>query len=381
METEWIHTTERFEALADEWEALLADSEDDNPFLSWAWMSQWWRHYGAGRRLFVITVRDGQRLVGIAPLQRPPVRDRWGARTVRFFGTGDVCTEHLGFILRRGAEVDAGQRLLDFLCTTLKNRWDLLELRDMADTSPTLVACQQALTEAGRLYCRWPGWSYNLVDLPDSWEAFQQSGSSKRRQRNRKILREIEKLGVHYAEVTAPDQLPEAWDDLRRLHQLRWTAKGEAGCFASAQLDQFHRSVLPLFLERGELALCFLRTHKEAIAASYCVRRNGCVYSYQAGLHPGWLKHRPGQALHLLELQKAIERGDRCYDLLGGNAEAKARRATRLQPTSKLLLAAPRATARAHFAHRVAAYHLKRHVKRFAPAWLLDFVRPRTQSA
>ena len=381
MQVEWIQTTDGFANLADAWDELLADSDADRPFLSWTWMYQWWRHYGQQRRLWLLTVRDAGRLVGVAPLQTEAEPDRWGARALRFLGVGHVCTEYLGFILRRGCQIEATRAIVDCLCHDLAGRWDLLDLNDLPDTGATLDSLREVLTLGGRTYCRWPGWSYHLVDLAPTWDEFLATSGTKRRQRNRKILRDIEKRGARYREITEPDELPDAWDHLRRLHQMRWTARGEAGCFASKRFEQFHAAVMSAFLQSGELCLSFLDIEQEPVAASYCVRRNGHVYSYQAGLDPAWLKHRAGQALHLYELQAAIARGDRCYDMLGGDAEAKSRRSTRTVPTSRLLIAAPRATGRAHFARRVAGYHLKQHAKRLAPEWLLNVVRRLPQSA
>ena len=52
------------------WNRLLVESAADTVFLTWEWVLAWWgMKGGAGEELFVLAVRDGDRLVGIAPLR------------------------------------------------------------------------------------------------------------------------------------------------------------------------------------------------------------------------------------------------------------------------------------------------------------------------
>ena len=58
-------------ALRGEWDALLRSSHSNGLFLTWEWISTWWRIYGDGRALHLLAARDdGGRLIGLAPLMR-----------------------------------------------------------------------------------------------------------------------------------------------------------------------------------------------------------------------------------------------------------------------------------------------------------------------
>ena len=39
------------------WDELLANSDFNLPFYSWAWYSTWWKHFGGRNGLFVVTGR------------------------------------------------------------------------------------------------------------------------------------------------------------------------------------------------------------------------------------------------------------------------------------------------------------------------------------
>lgn len=40
------------------WDDLLKRSIDNNVFLTWEWLSAWWKHYGAGKRLLLVIVTE-----------------------------------------------------------------------------------------------------------------------------------------------------------------------------------------------------------------------------------------------------------------------------------------------------------------------------------
>src|SRR3954449_11722497 len=54
------------EQLAPEWEALWRRTPSATPFQSPAWLIPWWHAFAPGA-LFVITVRQAGRLIGLAP--------------------------------------------------------------------------------------------------------------------------------------------------------------------------------------------------------------------------------------------------------------------------------------------------------------------------
>src|SRR5262245_48527627 len=94
------------------WNELVSDSLQDTPFLQWEWCSTWWRHYGQGHDLAIVVALDEDRWMGLAPLYV----DRnggWRGHELRFLGTGEVCSEYLGFVLRKGYESEVSRALIE----------------------------------------------------------------------------------------------------------------------------------------------------------------------------------------------------------------------------------------------------------------------------
>ncbi|MDQ3800775.1 MAG: GNAT family N-acetyltransferase, partial [Acidobacteriota bacterium] len=58
-----------FEELREEWKGLFAASGGCSPFLSWEWLSTWYKWFGVAERTpFVLKAYRENRLVGLLPL-------------------------------------------------------------------------------------------------------------------------------------------------------------------------------------------------------------------------------------------------------------------------------------------------------------------------
>src|SRR5258706_14348367 len=53
-----------------EWNQLVERSQADHVLLTHEWITTWWTYFGEGADLWVILVRDGDRLLAAAPLMR-----------------------------------------------------------------------------------------------------------------------------------------------------------------------------------------------------------------------------------------------------------------------------------------------------------------------
>src|SRR5690606_12126623 len=102
---ERVSDAARFGAMRGEWNELLADSRSANPFLTWEWLHTWWKHFGAGPTLHILTVRAGEggRLVAAAPLRVAGGPLSWLSR-LEFLGTGAAGSDYLDVIVRAGYE-------------------------------------------------------------------------------------------------------------------------------------------------------------------------------------------------------------------------------------------------------------------------------------
>ncbi|EQD32416.1 cellulose biosynthesis protein CelD, partial [mine drainage metagenome] len=117
LSIEVIESDARFARLSGEWPALLAASAADCPFLTWEWLSAWWRHLSTNRRLHVLALREGGDLIGVAPfaLRPPEITRLLPFRVLEFLGTGYVGSDYLDLIVAHGSKARVIDEVADYL--------------------------------------------------------------------------------------------------------------------------------------------------------------------------------------------------------------------------------------------------------------------------
>lgn len=315
-----------FAALRTVWNALLERSATDSVTLTWEWLSTWWQVYGEGRRLCVVLVRSGDRLVGAAPLvRRSSLALTDGLiplRRIELMGSGEdrldsVCSDYIGWIAEKGAELAVADAVMAALVEGRCGTWDQLLLPDMQVPNPmssaivVAGACHNVdFEEIHRDECP-------IVTLPPSWEEYLKGLGPNHRKGVKRTAREFATAGGTYKVAGDITELEQMREDLIRLHQGRWIARGEPGAFASRKRSRFHELFMPLALERGWLRLGVMSIGGEALGAIYNLTYSGRVFSYQTGITPPQSNAMsPGVLLHASEIQAAIQSGQREYDFL-----------------------------------------------------------------
>jgi hypothetical protein len=313
---------------AQDWDRL----SQDIPFRSWSWMSCWWRHYGdrssrggRARQLYVLGVlEEADRLIGIAPWYLDG--GTWRGRVLRFLGSGEICPEYLSVMAAPGREGPVTASLADWLTAARgPDAWDLLELTAVGSQDAAIAQLAQRLEAGGNLVHRRAGPSCWRIELPTTWDGYLATLSKQHRNRLRKIERRLLTSGraiVH--RVQKPEDLPRGLQALVDLHQGRWRALGQPGCFASEQYAAFHSQMLQELLARGQLILFWIELDGKPFVAEYLTAAGDTVYHYQRGLDVSRLDDSPGRLGSIVSLRMAIDGGYRVFDLLRGDEPYKA---------------------------------------------------------
>ena len=77
LSIEILTTDYKFYELKNEWNDLLSNSSSDSIFLTWEWVSTWWKYFHSNSAPWIITARhpDTNQLLGIAPLVIKSIRN------------------------------------------------------------------------------------------------------------------------------------------------------------------------------------------------------------------------------------------------------------------------------------------------------------------
>jgi CelD/BcsL family acetyltransferase involved in cellulose biosynthesis len=302
-----VETVDTLDAFKEEWQVLAESSR--NVFLTWEWISTWWRYFGNGRPLRVSLCSGADdTAVGIVPLYEAT---RIPVKLLRFLGHG--ASDELGPVCPTD-DPSLAARVLSMTLARLDEPWDLfLGERLRAEGSWESIPGASVVRRDSSPRLRFGG---------QDWETFLSSLSSNlRAQIRRRERRLASSYRVHYRLATDENRLDDDLDSLFRLHRARW-AEVETSFSA---IEAFHRETAAIALERRWLRLWFLELDGNPVAAWYGFRFGGVEAYYQAGRDPRYSDLSVGFVLLVHTIRAAIEDGVREYRFLRGGEAYKHR--------------------------------------------------------
>jgi CelD/BcsL family acetyltransferase involved in cellulose biosynthesis len=338
--------------LVEEWQALHDASGDPNPFSGPDWAVTWLDHFahGEGHEPFVVEVRDGDRLVGVAPLYRRRIL-RGRGTVLQPIGTGDpwIGPYELPTLLAAPTHGrDVARALVSRLCEQA-GAWDWATLV-LGSTAPWLEP-------------EWlPDWSFTLVerrvraavvlDLStgvDIYAGRRNLKESFRRARNR-LTRDFGAEGWSVRRVTESSSVPAAWDRLVSLHNERaGLGQGRpvhADVLADPSVRAYLRSVVGQMSTRGCASFYELLIGGDVVA-SQLVLHTGCAsYSSVSGVAERAWPYSAITYLQSLVVKDAQDAGQRQVNLSIGPNQPKLRWTDRVQPAVEFGIIGPRRRSR-----------------------------------
>lgn len=364
MTIELIDNAERFAALHSEWSELLAASAVESPFLTWEWLHAWSTHIGAPRRLAIVSVREGDQLIALAPLcasrGRLPFLWRW-----EFMGTGFAGSDYLDAIVRRGRESDAMRALAAYV----RERGMALHLVHLPSNS-SLSRVADPLGEIGWSVRTAPDGFCPFIRLAGhSWDSFLSTIGPAHRATTRRRLRSLERNFTMRFERVADDAVRQAaLAKLFAFHQARFGHRGTA--FHTTSLRAFHLDVTERLQKAGVLRLFTLHLNDDLAGVMYGMSFKGRFYFYQHGYDPQFQPQGVGRAVLDLSIRAAIDEGLAEFDLLYGGEAYKSAWTNEKRPLTRIDMFPAHLGGRVHqravetertlraFARRVIAAHV-----------------------
>ncbi len=336
---------------------LVDRCADASVFQTYEWQLTWWKHYGRGSPYVLIASVDSA-AVAVLSLYMSDERLPLGRtlRRIRPIGVGgDTSPDYLGQVAMPEYAASTAAAFLDYLFDHSSD-WEVLELTDLAETSPVLAELRQRRLPSGySLEISEPNRIF-FTDLPDTWERYLGALSSHARYSVRNVRRKFLACPEsRLFEWTDGARLDSAIDQLIELHTERWRGRTERHSFSTATYNAFHRELMHEFMRKGWLRLYCMELSGRLIGVFYGYSFRRTLYHFQGGFDPAHEKLRIGQCLMAFAIEKAIGDGCNCLDMLRGEYEYKKRWAPSVRRTFSCRIMRPTASAYlSEFIHRVA---------------------------
>jgi len=291
------------EAIAAEWDALLARSPCHPSFSSPGWFLAACR---AWPRLVphVVTAWEGDRLAGVLPLAVDPER-----REARF---ATDLADYNDAVAVAGDE--AVRELLRAALPEVNSGYDRLVLGGLRRDSNLLSAE--------------PSWHGRVTPcpyllLPATYEEYLASRGPRFRQRLRARQARAAAAGVTSRRLTPetlpPERLPELF---LSLHLSRF---GGRSCFDAEPAQGFVREALPGLFARGRAEVFALLAGERALAVQVCFADVHGLANWNGGFLPEAAPFAPGRLLIETAIEHACATGLEVYDLMRGDEGYKER--------------------------------------------------------
>jgi CelD/BcsL family acetyltransferase involved in cellulose biosynthesis len=312
--------------LENEWNALLDESVTHVPFLRHEYLRIWWQQRGGGEwpnaELALVTARQGERLVGIAPLFRAV--NRQGQKSLLLLGSIEI-SDYLDLIVRP-ADLDAFLAgLLPFLAGSDLGDWEVLDFYNLLDSSPTLSALGRAADVMG-----WNCQSDKLqhspyIRLTGDWDTYLAGIDKKQRHEIRRKMRRVEESGAEVKWTVTHDPASLEADIHTFIDLMRQDPEKDAFFARSETMLTTMIETTRCAFDRDCLLLAFLEINGKKVAGYFCFDYLNRIWVYNSGIDRGAIEFSPGWVLLGYLLQWANEQKRSEFDFMRGDEDYKYR--------------------------------------------------------
>ncbi len=274
------------------------------------WLEVWWRVFGSGAEPYLGVVRQGEEIIGIAPLI---LEDK----TASIIGSADVC-DYLDFVVAPGREKPFFAVLLDDLRQKGISHLDLNPLRPDSTVLTGLVP----LAHDRKYEVRCDREDVSLeMHLPATWDEYLALLAPKQRHEVKRKLRRLEEAGiVDYRVVEDRGSVSSVMGVFLRLFA---ESRKEKTDFMTARMESFFRTLAEAMAEAGLLRIGILELDTLPAAIVMTFDYHECVYLYNSGYDPQYRSLSVGVLSKVLCVRDSIQRGRKRFDFLKGEESYK----------------------------------------------------------
>lgn len=343
-----VYGTKDWARIAQSWSELHKESPHSSFYLSADWTAAWLEVFGGLLQPQFLLFKAEELTVGACLLVES--QERRGPFKVRriYLNTvgGDpedrTLMEFNNVLCLAGWE----DRVAAALGAHLQNlEWDEFVIEGVLP-GPVLTSLQSRCFPdlAAPAVSVMPSYYVDLDELRQRGLAYETLLSPNTREQIRRSVKLYGKVGEIAVDVAVDLRTAEAYfEEMCRLHQSTWLARGESGAFAPGRRLNFHRALIRRAFPNGGIQMVRVSVGDETIGILYNFIERGKVYFFQSGFQYRPEKHlKPGLVTHSCAVRFCLTAGYREYDFLAGDARYKRSLAKTSRPMAWVVFARPR---------------------------------------
>ncbi|MFW5713585.1 MAG: GNAT family N-acetyltransferase [Brevefilum sp.] len=323
MEFKRYNTFDALTSYQEDWNHLLQNSASHVPFLTFDYLRTWWETRGGGEwpqdsQLVLTAAFDGESLMGVAPLFH--TENILGTPALMFVGAFEV-SDFLDFIIDPGNLQPFISGLIDFLLKEDLPHWELLDLYNILQDSPTLEVLQAEAEKRDWEHKQVQLQPAPYIALPGDFEEYLAGIDKKQRHEIRRKLRNVEQdlaEGELYF-TEDPDKL-EA--DVDAFLDMMAQDPNKKDFLTEPMRQHLHKTARTAF-EAGWLQMAFFTLDGSKAAANMSFNYNKRLWLYNSGWDWEFRDYSPGWILIAYLIRWANENGIKEFDFMRGDEPYK----------------------------------------------------------
>ena len=307
------------------WNGLVEQSIADTPFSRYEYLREWWKTLGGGEwlrpsvELVLISATENDQLIGIAPLFITDYEDR---RALLLIGSIEI-SDYLDLIVRRQDVHRFLSGLVDFLASSLGDRWSAIDWYNLPDDSPTLAALKADSETRGWIHSEAVYRPTPRIALNGSFDEYLARLEKKQRHEIRRKLRRAAEsnLNVRFQLIGRDANIQAEMDSFFHL----MIQDPNKALFLKDSMRAQLTSTIRAAFDQGYLWLGFLEVDGVKVAASLNFDYKNKLWGYNSGVSRDHMELSPGWVLLANTIQWCCENGRTEFDFMRGDEEYKYR--------------------------------------------------------
>lgn len=278
-----IRSLEQLKPYQKMWDHILDVNQNDNPFIEFQWIENWWKYLGRNRGVEIIVVEKADNVIAFFPFQ---ITHKMKSTVIEFLGRGEA--HYMDIVVYDDVREQVIQFVFDELMESMPKC--IFNLHGLLSSSPTTNMLSLYLA---RRECEptifsivTPFVKTDTLNLEDYLKKRSKIHGLNRREKR------LRYLGHPKVMSSSPDEIGQVF----ALHDKRWR-KMDATNFTDEEHQNFYSALLNC--EEGPMKAKVegLYLDDQMIAFSYVFKCRGRHICYMNGHDPDYSLYGPGTIL------------------------------------------------------------------------------------
>jgi CelD/BcsL family acetyltransferase involved in cellulose biosynthesis len=320
MIIEQIKDFDVFLNLEKDWNRIVKNSAHNTIFYRHEWFRCWWRAYGKNKQLFIVTIREGEELICLAPLMITKGKFRslpvW---KVEFIENDE--SPRCDFILSQEKDrLKLIKSIVEFLLKSNQS-WDLVFLRKIPKDSKTCKYLMNICSNEGLRVCMNQSLKSPFLRIACDWETFYKSTSQRFKKRIRSNRNRLKRLGaISFENYTGQKSMEQVLPEIFAVGKKSWKEKINKSISSTDQNRIFFSKIYTETSSNKWPSVWLLKVNDNAVAFEFHLHYEGEIHALRSEFNETYREYSPGSVLESYIVENIFRNGLKSYDM-GGSAD------------------------------------------------------------